>query len=83
MPRYYFDVRDGDHFAIDPDGLDLPGIKEARTDASMALAEMVRDAMPDGPCRAMAIEVRGEDKEPLVKVQILFEVERDPLAHTN
>ena len=46
---------------------------------SMALAEMVRDAMPDGPRRAMAIEVRGEDKEPLFKVQIVFEVERDPL----
>ena len=47
-------------------------------DASRALAEMVKGAMPDGPRTAMAIEARGENREPLVKVQIVFEVA--PLA---
>ena len=35
-------------------------------------------AMPDGPRTAMAIEARGENREPLFKVQIVFEVA--PLA---
>jgi hypothetical protein len=39
---------------------------------------MIKDAMPNGSHKAMAIEVRGENKEPLLKVQITFEVE--PLA---
>ena len=75
MPRFYFDVRNGDRFTQDRDGLDLPDLREARKDASQALAEMVKDAMPDGDHRTMAIEVRGEDKRPLFKVQITFEVE--------
>ena len=58
MPLYYFDVREGDNLNQDTDGLDLPGIKEAREEASMALATMVKDAMPDGPHLDMAIEVR-------------------------
>src|SRR5215208_2798240 len=33
---------------------------DARVDASRALAEMVKGAMPDGPRTAMAREARGE-----------------------
>ena len=51
---------------------------DARVDASRALAEMVKGAMPDGPRTAMAIEAGGENREPLFKVQIVFEVA--PLA---
>ncbi len=47
-------------------------------DANRALAEMVKGTMPNGPRTAMAIEARGEDREPLFKVQIVFEVA--PLA---
>jgi hypothetical protein len=77
MPLYYFDVREGDNFNPDTDGLDLPGIKQAREEASMALVTMVKDAMPDGPHLDMAIEVRGDDSRALFKVQIAFDVEGD------
>ena len=44
---------------------------------------MVKDAMPDGDHREMAIEVRGGDKRPLFKVQITFEAEGEALPHSN
>ncbi len=77
MPRFYFDVREGDNLKRDTDGLELPSIKEARDQASVALATMVKDAMPDGPHLDMAIEVRGEDSRAAFKVQITFDVEGD------
>ena len=76
MPRFYFDVRDGESFTRDDDGVEFAGSHEARVDASKALAEMIKDVMPNGTHKAMAIEVRGANHEPLFKVQIVFEVER-------
>ena len=76
MPRFYFDVRDGTTFVPDEEGIEFPGINEARNDASKSLGEMIKDAMPNGLHHDMAIEVRGEDKGPLFKVQITFEVLR-------
>ena len=78
MARFYFDLRDGDEFAPDEEGVELPGIREAREEASRTLGAMSKDAMPDGQHRNMAIEVRSSDKRPLLKVAITFEVE--PLA---
>ena len=75
MPRFYFDVRHGENFTPDSEGLDLPSVEQARQDESRSLSEMVEDALPDGQHLAMAIEVRGEDKSPLFKVQITFAVE--------
>jgi hypothetical protein len=62
-------------FKPDDDGLEFPDIHQARVEASRALAEMVKEAMPDGAHKEMAIEVRSENRKPLLKVQITFEVE--------
>ena len=78
VPRFYFDVRDGEIFTPDHEGVEFASPHEARVDASRALAEMVKGAMPDGSHKVMAIEARGENREPLFKVQIVFEVA--PLA---
>jgi hypothetical protein len=78
VPRFYFDVRDGASFTPDDEGLKFPGTHQARVEASRALAEMIKDSMPNGSHKQMAIEVRGENRKPLLKVQITFEVE--PLA---
>ncbi len=71
MPRFYFDVREADNLNRDTDGLELPSIKEARDQASMALSTMLKDAMPDGPHLDMAIEVRGDDSRALFKQRSL------------
>ena len=48
MPRFYFDIRDGESFVPDEDGLEFPTINEARDDASRTLGQMMKEAMPDG-----------------------------------
>jgi hypothetical protein len=78
MPRFYFDVRDGNDLRPDDDGLEFPTVHAARVEASRALAEMIKEEMPNGSRKRMAIEVRSEDRQPLLKVQMTFEVE--PLA---
>jgi len=70
-------VRDGESLTPDHEGVEFASTHEARLNASRALAEMVK-AMPDGPRTAIAIEAGGENREPLFKVQIVFEVA--PLA---
>ena len=75
MPRFYFDIREGNSFVPDEDGLDFPTINEARDDASRTLGQMMKEAMPDGQHHDMAVEVRGDNKRPLLKVQITFDVE--------
>ena len=78
MPRFYFDIRDGESLVADEDGLEFPTLNEARDDASRTLGQMMKQAMPDGQRHDLAVEVRGDDKRPLLKVQITFEVQ--PLA---
>ena len=75
MPRFYFDIRDGERFVPDEDGLEFPTVNKARDDASRTLGQMMKEAMPDGQHHDMAVEVRSDDKRPLPKVQITFDVE--------
>jgi len=75
VPRFYFDTRKGDDLIRDDEGLDFLTANEARADASRALGEMIKDAMPNGDHIDMAVEVRGDDKRALFKVQITFEVQ--------
>ena len=75
MPRYYFDVRDG-HLTEDDIGLEFDGIEAARDEAARALGEMARDVFPGSVARELAIEVRDENKEPLLRTTLRFEVQR-------
>lgn len=79
MPRFYFDLRDGDDLAIDEEGLELPDIGAVQAEAAISLADMARDAVHSAPLipggHHMAIEVR-DDVGPVMQVRFLFEVER-------
>ena len=76
MPRYYFDVRDGEEFTPDDLGIEFDGIERARDEAARALGEIAREALPGSVAREIAIEVRDEDKEPLLRAALRFEVQR-------
>ena len=80
MPRG-FNVGDGFKLDLDDENLEFASTHEARVEASRALAEMIKDAMPSGWQKAMTIEVRRGRGQPVFKVQITFEVEPlgDPL----
>ena len=76
MPRFFFDVRDGELFIEDEEGLELSGLEEAREHAALALADMAKDVLPNGMKHEMAIEVRDDAKEPLLQTILRFEVKR-------
>jgi hypothetical protein len=65
MPRYYFDLRDGDELARDKDGVELPNITRVQEEAAKALADLAREAvrfpkLNRSKNHRMAIEVRNE-----------------------
>jgi hypothetical protein len=43
MPRYYFDLLDGEDLVKDEEGMDLPNISSAQTEATEFLTDMVED----------------------------------------
>ena len=70
MPRYYFDSRDGNSFICDEDGLEFPDLETARDQATAALADLVKDVLPGSVRRELAIEVRDEHKEALLRTSL-------------
>ena len=76
MPRYYFDVRVGDNFTEDREGLEFAGIEAAQDEAVRALGEMAKDALPGAVEREMAVEVRDERKQPLLRADLSFYMRR-------
>ena len=76
MPHFYFNAHDGERHTRDDAGLTLSGLDDAREHALRAAGEMVKSAMPDRAHRFMAVAVLGEDKHPLLTVQVTVEVQR-------
>lgn len=76
MPLFYFDIRDGDKFIRDEEGIEMPGLEAARDSAARTLADMARDVLPGPTLREMAVEVRDEAKEPLLRAALRFEIQR-------
>jgi hypothetical protein len=75
MPRYYFDLRDGDDLAVDEEGVELQDIELVREEAARSLADMARDAVRSPTHdrklkHQMAIEVNNG---PLLQVKFTFE----------
>jgi hypothetical protein len=82
MPmRYYFDLRDGDGFVADEEGMDLPTLAAAHQEAALSLAGMARDAghkTHHGPGYEMAVSVRDENG-PLLQAKFTVEVNHQSL----
>jgi hypothetical protein len=58
MPKFFFDLYDGDQFAPDSVGIDLPDIEHARREATRTLSEIASQEIPDdGPRRFFRIVV--------------------------
>ena len=78
MPRYYFDIREGNDFAPDDEGLELSSIQAVQEEAARSLADMARDAVRknhDGAGHQLAIEVR-DDEGLVLQVRFTFEIDR-------
>lgn len=79
MPRYYFDVRDGDGSFVDDVGVELPDMHTAVKEARKAIADMVRDALRDADGSEISILVRdGADGPILITVTMTTEDQEHP-----
>ena len=70
MPRYFFDIDDGDRRTLDDEGFDLPGLQEARDEAIRVLPDIARDVLPDGDHRNFVVTVRAEGGLPVFRATL-------------
>ena len=58
MPKFFFDLHDGEQFTRDPYGLDLENSEEARKEAIGVLPDLAHAIRPDRDRRDFAVDVR-------------------------
>ena len=75
MPRYYFDIRDGDALFPDGEGMELDDQRAAEIEAAQALAGLAKDLSPLDERHDMAIEVRSNEGL-IFQAALIFEARR-------
>ena len=76
MPRYYFDVRDGDELMVDNEGVEFDDLEAARREGATGLAEMALGILPSATERQIVMEVRSEQEGILLRCSLSFDVQR-------
>jgi hypothetical protein len=80
VPRFYFDMREGDRFTRDETGIELGSLDAAEYEAARGAAEIGRDQLPKGDARDITIEVRDEHGQQVVTVRVSMEIHRNEPA---
>jgi uncharacterized protein DUF6894 len=79
MPRYYFDIRDGEELIVDDEGADMSDLEAVQMEAAQSLAEMARHAVWSRAeaklGRRLGIEVRDENGS-ILQAKFTFEIEQ-------
>jgi hypothetical protein len=75
VPRFFFDIHDGEDFTPDYVGIELEGPEVAKAEAKKALPDIVKDEMPDGDRRDFAVIVKDEVGHEVVRVTLSLVVE--------
>ena len=70
MPRYYFDILDGDQQTRDDEGLVLANAEAARREAIASLLDLARDELPEGDHHAFEIKVRDTQDHYLLAAKL-------------
>ena len=81
MPRFYFDVWDGDSFSCDDEGLQLESLKAAEDEAIRAMVQIGRDRLPRRLSPELCMRVRDAHGQPVLTVAVSMTVRRMDLAH--
>ena len=81
MPRFYFDVLDGDSFIHDDTGFQLVSLDVAEDEAIRAAAEIGRDSLPKRLSAEVCVRVRDEHGHSVLSVAVSMTVRRMDLAH--
>jgi uncharacterized membrane protein len=80
VPRFYFDVREGDSFTRNDDGLEFDSLDEAAAEAANSAAEIGRDRLPEGQAPEIMVEVRDEHGERVLTVTVSMIIRREACA---
>lgn len=73
MPRYFFDVHDGQRLTVDTVGTELPDHAVAHDEATRTLSEIGAEEIPgDGPHREFSITVRDDSRLVLFELRLTF-----------
>ena len=75
MPRFFFDIHDGENFTPDREGLELEGLEAAKNEAKKTLPDIVKDEMPDGDRRDFTVDVKDVAAEIVWRVTLSLVVE--------
>ena len=79
MPLFFFDVREGNAFFTDDEGLEHPDVDAAEREAAQSAAAIGRDRLPSGDLRAVTVEVRNEHGQRIITATASLDVRRvDP-----
>ena len=70
MPRFFFDISDGQESWQDPEGSILDDLGAAQREATDTLAQMGRELFPGSDGRALTVEIRAEDGKALMQVAL-------------
>lgn len=75
MPRYFFDVTDGDGVFMDDEGAVCETVKDVEREAFLTLTEMARDAIRAGSNEDITVVVRAETG-PVLQAKLKLEISR-------
>jgi hypothetical protein len=75
MPRFFFDIYDGDLFMSDETGQELDDLEAAKVEAQKALPEMAKDNLPDSDQRAFIVSVRDGAGQVVLRIALSMIVE--------
>jgi hypothetical protein len=75
MPRYFFDVYDGENTTRDNVGLELASTHDAQQEAVRTLPQLAKDALPDGTQRDFVVEVKDAEQRPILRAKLSLTVE--------
>ena len=77
MPRYFFDVQDGDRLQMDDTGTEFPNADLAHHAAVLALGELAKDVLHRGSDqRTLIMRVREEQGRTVSDLTLSFEAKR-------
>ncbi len=76
MPLYYFDVREDVRFVPDDEGMELPDLDAAETEAAEAAALITRDAIRKRTARSVTVEVRDDEGQRVITVVVALAIDR-------
>jgi hypothetical protein len=75
VPRYFFDINDGERSSRGDVALEFPDAKAARDNAVTTLPDIARDVMPDGSKRDFIVTVRDENGRPVFRASLSLRTE--------